>query len=153
MEIRIRTAGVEDLNHIVHHRLAMFEEMGHRDAAELAGVEAASREYFGEALRTGTYRGWLAEEADGTVVGGGGIVIAKWPGFPGEKRADRPWILNMYTEPQARRRGVARQLVEVMIEWCRKEGFRTVSLHASNAGRPLYETLGFQPTNEMRLKL
>ena len=40
-----------------------------------------------------------------------------------------------------------------MIEWCRKKGFSAVSLHASDAGRPLYETAGFQPTNEMTLKL
>jgi len=28
-----------------------------------------------------------------------------------------------------------------------------VSLHASDDGRKLYEELGFQPTNEMRLEL
>lgn len=40
-----------------------------------------------------------------------------------------------------------------MIEWCREQGFREVSLHASDEGRGRYEQLGFQPTNEMRLSL
>jgi len=40
-----------------------------------------------------------------------------------------------------------------MIEWCRKEGFVNVQLHASDQGRPLYESLGFKPTSEMQLKL
>jgi len=59
-------------------------------------------------------------------------------------------ILNMYTEPAFRRQGSARQILETVIVWCRDEGFRSVYLHASGAGRPLYELLGFEP-NEMRL--
>jgi len=152
MEIHIRKAGVEDLKHILHHRRAMFEEMGFRDTAVLDRVEELSREYFSEAIRIGRYRGWLAE-LNGQNVGGGGIVIADWPGYPGENHAERAWILNMYTEPGARRCGVAKRLLEVMIEWCRIKGFSAVSLHASSAGRPLYETLGFQQTNEMTLRL
>ena len=153
MEIKIRRAGAGDLRHILHHRLAMFEEMGFRDAAVLDRVEAVSREYFTEAFRTGTYLGWMAEDPSGQVVGGGGIVVAAWPGFPGDALAKRAWILNMYTEPQARRCGVARKLMQAMIEWCRSERYSAVWLHASAAGRPLYESMGFQPTNEMSLKL
>jgi GNAT superfamily N-acetyltransferase len=153
MEIHIREAGVEDLKHILHHRRAMFEEMGFRDTAVLDRVEDLSREYFSEALSLGTYRGWLANEWNGQIVGGGGIMVADWPGYPGENHAERAWILNMYTEPRARRCGVAKRLLEVMIEWCRIKGFNSVSLHASSAGRPLYETVGFQQTNEMTLKL
>jgi GNAT superfamily N-acetyltransferase len=153
MEIYIREAGIEDLKHLLHHRRAMFEEMGFRDAAVLDRVEDFSREYFSEALRIGTYKGWLAEESNGRIVGGGGIVVADWPGYPGENHAKRAWILNMYTEPEARGGGVAKRLLEVMIGWCRISGFSTVSLHASPAGRALYETAGFQQTNEMKLTL
>ena len=153
MKIQIRRATAEDLKHVLHHRLAMFEEIGFRDVAVLHRVEAVSREYFAEALRTGTYVGWMAEDSGGEVVGGGGIVVADWPGYPGENQAKRAWILNMYTEPRARRQGVARRLMQEMVEWCRSEGHGSVSLHASEWGRPLYENMGFQPTNEMSLKL
>jgi len=153
MEIKIRRASVEDLKHILHHRLAMFEEMGFRDAGVLNRVEAVSREYFTEALRAGTYVGWIAGDTAGQVVGGGGIVVAAWPGYPGEGQAKRAWILNMYTEPEARRRGVARRLMQMMVEWCRIEGYGSVSLHASAAGRPVYESFGFKSTNEMSRKL
>jgi GNAT superfamily N-acetyltransferase len=152
MEIRIRRAAVEDLKHLVHHRLAMFEEMGYRDALVLRGVEKAAMGYFREALRVGTYVGWLAE-GHGRVVAGGGVVLAEWPGFPGENHAERAWILNMYTEPEARRQGIAKRILEATIEWCRERGLSTVSLHASDAGRPLYASMGFRPTNEMRLEL
>jgi GNAT superfamily N-acetyltransferase len=153
MRIHIRRADVEDLKHLLHHRRAMFEEMGFRDTAVLERVEDLSREYFSEALRIRRYRGWIAEDLNGQIVGGGGVLVAEWPGYPGENHSERAWILNMYTEPGARRCGVAKQLLEVMIEWCRIKGFSAVSLHASSAGRPLYETVGFQQTNEVRLRL
>jgi hypothetical protein len=43
--------------------------------------------------------------------------------------------------------------MHTMIEWCRKQGLVHVTLHASDKGRPLYQSLGFVPTNEMRLDL
>ena len=153
MGFHIRPAGLADLHHVVHHRRSMFEEMGFRDPLVLARVDSVSCDYFQAALPGGAYKAWLAEDSAGEVVGGGGIVIASWPGYPGENLPKRPWILNMYTEPAARRRGVAKQLMQVMIDWCKNEGFSAVSLHASSAGRPFYESLGFEPTNEMRLQL
>jgi len=153
MQFHIREADLNDLQHLVHHRRAMFEEMGYREPAVLRQVEQSSQEYFAQALRLGTYKAWLADASDTRILAGGGIVIADWPGFPGESLAKRAWILNMYTEPAARRRGIAKQLLQTMLDWSRANGFRTVSLHASPAGRHLYESLGFQPTNEMRLPL
>ena len=43
--------------------------------------------------------------------------------------------------------------METVVDWCRTEGFYTVSLHASHEGRSLYESMGFRDTNEMRLFL
>jgi GNAT superfamily N-acetyltransferase len=62
-------------------------------------------------------------------------------------------ILNMYTEKEFRRRGIARQLMLVMMDWVRREGFPKVGLHASDEGRPLYESLGFEVSNEMEIRL
>src|SRR5579885_701722 len=151
MNVQIRAATLEDVPHLLHHRLAMFEEMEKLKPSLRGEVEQDSREYSWKALAGGTYKGWLAEECDGRILAGGGLVLAAWPGYPGERNSRRAWILNMYTEPEARRRGLAKRLLEVMIAWCRANGFRAVSLHASDAGRPLYERLGFAATNEMRL--
>ena len=49
--------------------------------------------------------------------------------------------------------GLARSLMAKAIEWCRANGVSTVILHASNEGRVLYESMGFAPTNEMRIVL
>jgi GNAT superfamily N-acetyltransferase len=59
----------------------------------------------------------------------------------------------MFTEPEYRRRGLARLLLEEMVKWCRRESFPVVTLHASDEGRPVYTAMGFVPSNEMRLHL
>jgi len=64
-----------------------------------------------------------------------------------------PYILSMFTEPRARRRGVASQIVRAMIEWSSRRGYRRIFLHASEEGRSVYAGLGFAPGNEMRLDL
>ena len=70
-----------------------------------------------------------------------------------DPRARRPWVVNVYVERAWRRRGLARKLMGLMIEWTRKECYPHLLLHASHDGRPLYESMGFAATNEMRLKL
>jgi len=151
--IRIRAATLEDISVLIHHRRAMWRDMGREDAAVLEQMDAAAREYFSSAVPDGSYRGFLAVNDSGEVVGGGGIVISPWPGSFRQEKPRRAMILNMYVEKAYRRRGIARALMEAMIEWCRKEGFGYVGLHASDEGRPLYEKLGFRSTNEMRLEL
>ena len=151
-EMSIRAATLEDLGVILHHRTAMFSDMGDGDAA-LALMRPASEAFLRRALVDGTYRGWLAVAAGGRVVAGGGVAIVPWPGSPADPAPRRGWIQNVYTEPGFRHRGIARRIMEAIVNWCRAEGFRAVSLHASPFGRPLYESMGFQPTNEMRLNL
>ena len=68
---------------------------------------------------------------------------------PGRQRD----ILNVFTEPEHRGQGLARRLVEEALAHCRSHDIPTALLHASDAGRPLYETLGFTQTTEMRLRL
>jgi GNAT superfamily N-acetyltransferase len=151
-DISIREATPKDIAEIVRHRRGMYEDMDYKDARALDAMVSATEPYFSEALANKSFRGWLAL-AGKRVVGGGGIVISPWPSHPYDLECRKATILNMYVDPDYRRRGIARQLMKTMIEWCRTEGFATVSLHASKHGRPLYETLGFEPTNEMRLKL
>ena len=113
-----------------------------------------SREFFARALDQHHYHGWLFEDVtSGGVVAGGGIILIEYHPSPRDPRPRRPWVVNVYTEPPWRRHGLARRLMDVMIEWSRQQGYPNLFLHSSDEGRPLYESLAFAPTNEMRLKL
>jgi GNAT superfamily N-acetyltransferase len=152
-DITIRMATADDVPVIVHHRRAMFTDMGVGDPAGLDAVEITFTPYVTRALGDGSYRGWLAQTSDGRVVAGGGLLVYEWPGSPRDPRPRRAYIFNLYTEPEYRRRGLARRIIQAMIDWCHVEGFKSVALHYSDDGRRLYESMGFQQTNEMRLWL
>ncbi len=153
IDIKIRTATPEDCAVILHHRRRMFEDMEEGSADDLDRMVEATAPWLDRALAEGSYRGWLAENPGGKVVAGGGVLVSSWPAGPRDHYARRALIINVYTEPEFRRQGLARRLMLLMIQWLKDQAFSSVSLHASAAGRPLYDTLGFQSTNEMRLRL
>jgi GNAT superfamily N-acetyltransferase len=146
----LRRAAVDDAAIIGRHRAAMFRDMGWIGAHEVAALQAASAGALAGALAAADYRGWLAER-DGAVAGGGGLVLRPLLPAPGHLAGGtEAYVLNVYVEPAHRRRGLARWLMDAMLAWCAARGVGRVSLHASDAGRPLYLTLGFTPTNELR---
>jgi GNAT superfamily N-acetyltransferase len=148
----MRRAGTADLKTILYHRRRMFEDMGYTEPEALARAMASSAGLVERGLRQGTYHGWLAETADGTVVAGGGLLHLEYPSHPRDPEPRRTFVVNVFTEPEHRRRGLARRLMDEMIGWCREAGVRGLYLHASDEARPLYRELGFAPTNEMRLE-
>ena len=60
----------------------------------------------------------------------------------------RAHLMNVYTEKDYRRRGIARQLVNMLIEDARVQGATEISLDATESGRPLYESMGFKASEE-----
>lgn len=60
----------------------------------------------------------------------------------------RAHLMNVYTEENYRRREIARQLVNMLIEDARVHGATEISLDATESGRPLYESVGFKASEE-----
>lgn len=151
-DIVIREATVEDIPEILRQRRGMYEDMDYKDPQALAAMLSTSETYLHHAVAEGSFRGWLAL-IEGHAVAGGAILLSPWPSHPYDGQCRRATILNLYTYPEHRRKGIARRLMQIMIDWCRKQQFAVVYLHASKDGRHLYEQLGFEPTNEMKLTL
>lgn len=137
---------------ILHHRRSMFRDMGEGTVQELDRMVEVARPWLARALADGSYRHWLALDASGRVAGGGGVLLCPWPANPKDPCTERAVVLNVYTEPEFRKRGIARQIMVAILAELKQQGFRAVNLHASKEGRHLYEKLGFEATNEMRLK-
>jgi len=147
----IRRATEADATVVAHHRVGMFRDMGVMEERDGPALEASSQAYLKVALSSGEYLGWLID-ADGEVVAGGGVLVRRLLPRPGHPTGgEEAYVLNVYTEPAHRRRGLARILMQAILDWCDARHIPRISLHASDAGRPLYETLGFVQTNEMRL--
>lgn len=152
--ILIRETSPNDLEEILLHRRQMFFDMGYNDGAKLDAMVRASRPYMERYLEEKSYRGWFAIRADGTVAAGAGLLITPLVSGPlSPEQVHRAYLLNVYTYPKFRKLGLARVLTVRAIDWSREHGLKILWLHASEHGRPLYESLGFQATNEMKLMI
>jgi GNAT superfamily N-acetyltransferase len=147
---RIRYATIDDAPIIARHRAAMFREMGDLSGDDVARLESASFVYLRQMLAERRYVGWLIEHR-GEVVAGAGVILRQLLPLPGAiDGGAQALIVNVYCEAEHRRRGLARALMNAILDWLKQERIASVVLHASQDGRPLYESLGFVQTNEMR---
>ena len=151
-DITIREALPGESAIILHHRRSMFRDMGEGTVEELDQMVEVAGPWLARALADGSYHHWLALDASGRIAGGGGVLLCPWPANPKDPCTQRAVILNVYTEPEFRKRGIARQIMLTILAWVKEQGLRSVNLHASDEGRHLYEKLGFEATNEMRLR-
>lgn len=152
----LREAARADIPVLTKHRRWMFDDMlltqtvGYT-TADVDAMEPVYEHYLQVHLGS-AIRAWVAE-AGGRVVASGAILFYHWSPRPRDLTGEAALLHSIYTEPDFRRRGLARQITQQLVAACRESGYKTVALHASQAGRPLYDSLGFQPTSEMRLML
>ena len=153
MTYSIRRAASDDIPHLVTHREQMFRDMG--IPAAFDEMRPAFEHWLRRAIPDQTYLGWLAVASNGDVAGGSGLIVIPWPPGPMTMDPRCGFVFNVYTQPQHRKHGLARRLMEVMHEWCRGEGIERVVLNASTFGHPLYESMGYVVGDEpmMRLRL
>jgi len=151
MIVRAATLAEPDLDVIVHQRRSMFRDMGYADQAALEAMSVAFRPWLRGKMEAAEYLAWFALAPDSSIAAGLGLWLMDWPPHMVAQGRWRGNILNVYTEPPHRRRGLARALMGVALDWCAVNHVGGIILHASPEGRPLYESLGFSSTNEMRL--
>jgi GNAT superfamily N-acetyltransferase len=152
-EYSIRRATLDDLGTIVKQRRGMFLEIHVGELPLLETTLAAFEQWCIPLMKSEQYIGWLAVSPEGEVVSGIGLWIQKWIPTLRSKSTLRGYILNVYTDLDHRKQGLARRLTQTALDWCNTNGIDIIILHASQYGRPLYESLGFSNTNEMRLVL
>jgi GNAT superfamily N-acetyltransferase len=150
---RVRLGTLEDIPAITRHRVGMMLEMGLATPDQCAVYEPEFRVFVRREILAGNFKSFLAETEAGRVVSGGAVYIVPWPGNPSDRLQKRVFIINVFTDPEFRRRGIAHTVVGVLVDWCRTQGFHSVRLMASDDGRPLYQSMGFFPTREMKLEL
>lgn len=147
-QMTIRCATVDDTQAIVRHRNLMFADMGSGTSESRAIADGHFDTWLRPRLASEEYIGWVACDAD-KIVAGLGLWIMGWLPAPDGVTLVRPYVCNVYTENSHRKQGIAHELVKVMLAYCKAQKYPRVRLHASVFGKPIYEELGFIPTNEM----
>ena len=146
--ISFRPVAIGDLETICGHRRRMFAENDVSLVALDAMAEPFAR-WLAPRLADGRYFGLMAEDG-GVVVGGIGLIQLDFPPhFLHPESGQRGYILNVYVEPSHRGQGLAKELVQRGEEQFRQRGVVFEVLHASQMGRPVYESLGWMAMPEM----
>ncbi len=125
----------------------MFAEAG-RSLDVLDAMAAPHRAWLEPRLASGAYFGFAVE--DEGVVASVGLMAIDWPPHPAHPAQDkRGYVLDVYVQPSHRRRGIARALMTLAEQTFVTRGLSFAVLHATAAGKPLYERLGWSGTSEM----
>jgi GNAT superfamily N-acetyltransferase len=154
--LHIRRATSADAAVIAWHRARMFQDMGILAPESFDALRTKVEARLNDWLGSGLYLGWLAAfpKDPATVIGGAGVQLQPILPRPIQQskisEGRQATIVNVFTEPAWRRRGVASALVKEIIAWSRTETLDRLLLHASDEGRKVYEQLGFRESNEMR---
>ena len=143
-----RRAVTGDITFIVECRRRMFAEMGETAYLEAQNMDQRYRAWVEPRLNAERYLGWITETA-GQPVATAGLELLEHQPHPISKSNLRGHVVNVYVEHAHRHQGLARHLLTTLLDWCHQQDIDLVTLHASEAGRPLYESLGFEATNEM----
>ena len=152
MELDYRKATTDDLDILTKTRIEVLRAAnGLDDNTNMSRVEKETRAYYENALANGSHTAYLVFDGD-VFIGAGGIsYYTVMPTFhnPTGRKA---YIMNMYTRPDHRRKGIATKTLDLLIQDAKKRGVTSISLEATDLGRKLYERYGFvSMSSEMEL--
>lgn len=153
--IKIREIGSEEVELVTTYRMDYLAEMqGKRNEEFQQKLKFELLQYFSEALAEDRLFAFMAEQ-DGVALSFGAMVLKKIPGDFNQTSYLEGDILNMYTVPFARRKGISGMILQELLNEAHNRGISKVSLHTSKEGEKLYRKLGFTepiyPVLELRL--
>jgi ribosomal protein S18 acetylase RimI-like enzyme len=151
-EIHYCRATLEDVQSLTDLRLDFLAEVnGYRPTDD--SMRNALRHYFTQSISAGEFVACLAF-AESQAIASSGLAFHHHPPSNRNPTGREAYIMNMYTVPEYRRRGIATKLLQMLIDKARESGCGKISLHVLPNGRSIYVKAGFAAIEtEMRLNL
>lgn len=141
-------AGSEHAGILADMRVAFLSAML---GAQPADVTERLREhleaFFCRAVGEQSYISWIAKDED-IIVATGGMSVWQHPGNFINYEGRKGYIMNMYTMPEYRRRGICTELLTRLVNTGRALGVSSFELHATKEGEPVYIKEGFKLHSE-----
>lgn len=148
MNLIYKKATVEDIDLLTKSRMEVLKAANKlSDDTDMAEVEAQSYDYYKKACSDGTHTAYLVFD-DERFIGAGGISYYRVMPTYHNPSGNRAYIMNMYTNPDYRRSGIATKTLELLVADAKEKGVQQISLEATDMGRPLYERFGFVKLND-----
>lgn len=152
MDLHYQKAALENLPLLVETRIKILRAAnGLDDSVDMTLVEKASRTYYEKSLADSSHVAYLVFDGP-HFVGAGGVSFYQVMPTYHNPTGQKAYIMNLYTDPNYRRHGIATRTLRLLIDEAYERGVSHISLDSTEMGRPLYEKYGFVPMlNEMQL--
>ncbi|UCC19606.1 MAG: GNAT family N-acetyltransferase [Promethearchaeota archaeon] len=152
----LRKANLKDIDKLIEFRVEFLKEIQDcPPSKELETFRIALKDFLIDKMKSNEFIAWLAEFEDEIIATSGLSFLQKPPHFI-NKTGKFAYIMNMYTKPEWRRKGIGAVLLEKLFEEIKKKGIHLVVLHATPSGFSLYKKYGFRENDgdkEMILEL
>lgn len=150
MKIEYKRLTEKELSTFIDMRINQLREEGAREEIDLA---PALREYYVRHIADGTFVAWLAFDGE-TIIGTSGMSFVEKPPYFGCPSGKLGLLSSMFTNPNYRRKGIAKELLSRVVNDAREYGCGTIQITASDMGVKLYTNFGFvHNDNFMQYKL
>ena len=150
MSITYRKLTEADLERCIRIRISQLREEG---ATEDLDLVPPLTDYYHRHLADGTFVSWLALDGE-KIIGTSGMSFVEKPPYFSCPTGRIGLLSSMYTDPEYRRRGIAKELLRRVVEEARAYGCGNVQITASDMGVLLYTDFGFTRNgNFMQYKL
>ena len=144
----IRRAGIEDLEVLLQWRMEVLQNVFALPGKPSEELQKANLDYYQKALADGGHFAVFAE-GNGNIVGCGGVCFYQEMPSPDNPSGWCGYLMNIYTRPQFRRKGVGEAVVRWLAGQALQLGISKIYLESSEAGLGLYKRLGFVPMQNM----
>jgi GNAT superfamily N-acetyltransferase len=152
-KLEINKVNAEDIPELIRYRIDYLTEMqGTRDKLYLNKLASKMTSFFKKSISEGSFFGLVAT-IESEIIAYGGMVIRHIPGDFSNSVYLEADILNMYTIPAARKRGVSGQILLRLIQEAKSMGITKLCLHTSVDGENLYRSAGFSDPSYPYLEL
>lgn len=143
MNLIYKKAKLEDIDILTKTRIEVLKAANQLpDNTDMSEVERETYNYYQKALRDGSHIAYLVFDED-RFVGAGGVSFFQVMPTYHNPSGNKAYIMNMYTHPEYRRKGVALKTLDLLVKDAKNKGVTAISLEATDMGRPLYEKYGF----------
>ena len=150
MKIEYRRLTEKELNTFIDMRIKQLREEGAKEDIDLV---PEPKQYYIRHMGDGTFVSWLAFDGD-RIIGTSGISFVEKPPYFGCPSGKIGLLSSMFTDPDYRRKSIAKELLTRVVHDAKEYGCGTVQITASDMGVKLYSNFGFVPNkNFMQYKL
>ncbi len=139
MAISYKKLSNDELDVFISMRIKQLREEG---ATEDIDLIPHLKDYYNRHMSDGTFVSWLAMDGD-KIVGTSGMSFVEKPPYFSCPSGKIGLLSSMFTDPDYRRKGIAKELLSRVVEEARNYGCGVVQITASDMGVLLYTDFGF----------